>query len=161
VVVLAVDVALLGGLAAIDKAKGWDIIDLPWWAWLLLAAPALLLIVLLLAVPLAELSHGPVRNAGVALLGLGGTLCRRGCAATARSLQRRYVKRRRYRTRRSKGAVPAPGTPGSGRIAAVDRRAFRRCTGRDEWHAPRPQQATAEHGTRRERAPSGEQQERS
>ncbi len=48
VVVLAVDVALLGGLAAIDKAKGWDIIDLPWWAWLLLAAPALLLIVLLL-----------------------------------------------------------------------------------------------------------------
>jgi hypothetical protein len=28
-VVLAVDVALLGGLAAIDKAKGWDIIDLP------------------------------------------------------------------------------------------------------------------------------------
>jgi uncharacterized membrane protein len=70
VVVLAVDVALLGGLAAIDKAKGWDIIDLPWWAWLLLAAPALLLIVLLLAVPLAELSPGPVRNAGVALLGL-------------------------------------------------------------------------------------------
>ena len=70
VVVLAVDVALLGGLAGIDKAKGWDIIDLPWWAWLLLAAPALLLIVLLLAVPLAELSPGPVRNAGVALLGL-------------------------------------------------------------------------------------------
>ena len=70
VVVLAVDVALFGGLAAIDKAKGWDIIDLPWWAWLLLAAPALLLIVLLLAVPLAELSPGPVRNAGVALLGL-------------------------------------------------------------------------------------------
>jgi hypothetical protein len=70
VVVLAVDVALLGGVAAIDKANGWDIIDLPWWAWLLLAAPALLLIVLLLAVPLAELSPGRVRNAGVALLGL-------------------------------------------------------------------------------------------
>jgi uncharacterized membrane protein len=70
VVVLAVDVALLGGLAAIDKAKGWDIIDLPWWAWLLFAAPALLLMVLLLAVPLAELSPGPARNAGVALLGL-------------------------------------------------------------------------------------------
>ena len=77
-VVLAVDVALLGGLAAIDKAKGRDIIDLPWWAWLLLAAPALQLIVLLLAVPLAELSPGPVRNAGVALLGLGETLYRRG-----------------------------------------------------------------------------------
>jgi uncharacterized membrane protein len=70
VVVLALDVALLGGLAAIDKAKGWDIIDLPWWAWLLFAAPALLLMVLLLAVPFAELSPGPARNAGVALLGL-------------------------------------------------------------------------------------------
>jgi uncharacterized membrane protein len=70
VVVLTVDVALLGGLAAIDKAKGWDIIDLPWGARLLLAAPALLLIGLLLAVPLAELSPGPMRNAGVGLLGL-------------------------------------------------------------------------------------------
>jgi uncharacterized membrane protein len=70
VVVLALDVALLGGLAALDKAKGWDLIDLPSWAWLLLATPALLLIVLLLAVPLAELSPGPVRNAGVAVLGL-------------------------------------------------------------------------------------------
>jgi uncharacterized membrane protein len=70
VVALAVDVALLGGLAAVDKAKGWDIIDLPWWMWLLLATPALLLIALLLAVPLAELSPGPIRNAGVALLGL-------------------------------------------------------------------------------------------
>jgi uncharacterized membrane protein len=63
-------VALLGGLAAIDNAKGWDIIDLPWWAWLLLASPALLLMILLLALPLAELSPGRVRNAGVALLGL-------------------------------------------------------------------------------------------
>ena len=70
VVVLAVDVALLGGLAAIDKAKGWGIIDLPWWAWMLLASPALLLMILLLAVPLAELSPGRVRNAGVVLLGL-------------------------------------------------------------------------------------------
>ena len=70
VVVLAVDLALLGGLAAVDKARGWAIIDLPWWAWLVFAAPTLLLIVLLLAVPLAELSPGPVRNASVALLGL-------------------------------------------------------------------------------------------
>jgi uncharacterized membrane protein len=70
VIVLTVDAALLAGLAAVDKAKGWEIIDLAWWAWLLLAAPALLLIVMLLAAPLAELSPGRVRNVGVALLGL-------------------------------------------------------------------------------------------
>jgi uncharacterized membrane protein len=70
VVILAIDVALLAGLASIDKAKGWDIIALSWWAWLLLAAPALLLMILLLAVPLAELSPGRVRNVGVFLLGL-------------------------------------------------------------------------------------------
>lgn len=70
VIVLAVDVALLGGLALIDKAKGWDIINLHWWAWLVLAAPALLLMVMLLAVPLAELSPGRVRNVAVGLLGL-------------------------------------------------------------------------------------------
>ena len=70
VVVLALDLVLMGGLAAIDKAKGWSLIDFPWWAWLLLASPALLLMVLLLALPLAELSPGRVRNASVALLGL-------------------------------------------------------------------------------------------
>jgi uncharacterized membrane protein len=70
VVVLAVDIALFAGLASADNAKGWDLLDLPWWAWLVLAAPALILIGLLLAVPLAELSPGRVRNAGVALLGL-------------------------------------------------------------------------------------------
>ena len=70
VLILAVYTALLGGLAAVDKAKGWDIIDLPWWVWLLLAGPALLLMALLLTVPLAELSPARVRNAGVALLGL-------------------------------------------------------------------------------------------
>ena len=69
-IVLSFYVALLGGLASIDRAMGWDIIELPWWAWLVLAAPALILIVLLLAVPLAELSPGRVRNAGFALLGL-------------------------------------------------------------------------------------------
>jgi uncharacterized membrane protein len=69
-VVLSFYVALLGGLAALDKAMGWDILDLPWWGWLVLAAPALILIVLLLAVPLAELRPGRVRNAGIALLGL-------------------------------------------------------------------------------------------
>ena len=70
VVVLAVYVALLWGLATVDKAKGWEIIDLPWWIWLVLAAPALFLIILLLAVPRALLSPGKVRDAGVVLLGL-------------------------------------------------------------------------------------------
>jgi hypothetical protein len=70
VVVLAIDVALLVGLACVDKAKGWDIISLPWWAWLLLAAPALLFMILLLVAPLAELSPGRMRNAGLAMLGL-------------------------------------------------------------------------------------------
>jgi hypothetical protein len=70
VVVLAVWVALLAGLASVDKAKRWEIIEIPWWAWLLLAAPALFLIILLLAVPRALLSPGRVRNAGVVLLGL-------------------------------------------------------------------------------------------
>ena len=47
VVALALDVGLLVGLALVDKAKGWSIVDLPWWAWLLLAAPALVLMTLL------------------------------------------------------------------------------------------------------------------
>jgi hypothetical protein len=39
--VLSIDVALFAGLAAVDQAKGWDIIDLPPWAWLLFTVPAL------------------------------------------------------------------------------------------------------------------------
>ena len=69
-VVLTFDAALFGGLAVVDKVKGWAIIDLPWWTWLLLAAPALILVVLLLAVPLAGLRPGRVRNASIVLLGL-------------------------------------------------------------------------------------------
>src|SRR3954471_9444872 len=69
-VVVGIDVALIAGLAVVDKAKGWQIVDLPWWAWLVLVTPALLLMVLLLAVPFAELSPGRVRNVGVTLLGL-------------------------------------------------------------------------------------------
>ena len=69
-VVLALDVAMFAGLAVADKAKGWGLIDLPWWAWLLLASPALILMVLLLVVPLAELSPGRLRNGSIALLGL-------------------------------------------------------------------------------------------
>jgi len=70
VIVLAIEVALFAGLASVDKVRGWSIIDLTWWAWLLLAAPALLLMILLLAVPRAELSPGRVRSVGVGLLGL-------------------------------------------------------------------------------------------
>jgi hypothetical protein len=69
-VVVGIDIALIAGLAVVDKAKGWQIVDLPWWAWLVLVTPALLLMALLLAVPYAELSPGRVRNLGVALLGL-------------------------------------------------------------------------------------------
>ena len=70
VIVLAADVALLAGLAAVDKAKDWEILDLHWWSWLLLASPALLLMVMMLAVPLAEVSPGRLRNLSVTLLGL-------------------------------------------------------------------------------------------
>jgi len=70
VIVLALDVALLVGLAVVDQVKGWAIIELPWWAWLVLAAPALVLMTLLLVAPLAEMSPGRVRNAGIALLGM-------------------------------------------------------------------------------------------
>ena len=69
-VVLACEVALFAGLAAVDKSKGWSILDLQWSTWLVLAAPALILIVLLLVVPLAELSPGRVRNSSFVLLGL-------------------------------------------------------------------------------------------
>jgi uncharacterized membrane protein len=69
-VVLALDIALFAALAVADKTQGWAIINLPWWAWLLLAAPALILIALLLAVPLAELSPGRLRNASFVLFGL-------------------------------------------------------------------------------------------
>jgi uncharacterized membrane protein len=70
VIVLALDVALLVGLAVVDKVKGWAIVDLPWWAWVLLAAPALVVITLLLVAPVAEMSPGRVRNVGLALLGM-------------------------------------------------------------------------------------------
>jgi hypothetical protein len=69
VIVLAVDVALFAGLAAIDWSKGWGLLGLPSWAWLLVATPALIFMVLLLAVPLAELSPGRLHDFGIALLG--------------------------------------------------------------------------------------------
>src|SRR3954453_8769416 len=69
-VVVGIDIALIAGLPVMDKAKGWQILNLPWWAWLVLVTPALLLMALLLAVPYAELSPGRVRDLGVVLLGL-------------------------------------------------------------------------------------------
>jgi hypothetical protein len=68
--VLTLDIALLAGLAAVDKAKGWAIVDMPWWGWLLIAAPAIVLVALLLFVPLAELSPGRLRNGSLVLFGL-------------------------------------------------------------------------------------------
>jgi len=70
VIVLALEVGLFAGLASVDRIKGWGILDVPWWSWLLLAAPALLYILLLLAAPSAELSPGRLRNFGLGLLGL-------------------------------------------------------------------------------------------
>jgi uncharacterized membrane protein len=70
VVVLGLDVALLAGLATLDHTQGWAIIGLPWWAWLMLAFPPVMLIAAFLVFPLAEVSPGRVRNVTVGLLGL-------------------------------------------------------------------------------------------
>ena len=58
VIVLALNVALLVGLAVVDKAKDWHIISLQWWSWLLLAAPAPLLMIVMAAEPLTDLAPG-------------------------------------------------------------------------------------------------------
>jgi uncharacterized membrane protein len=68
--VLALNAGLFAGLAVADKTQGWDINGHPWWLWLLLAAPTMILIVLLVVAPLAELRPGRLRNAGIALLAL-------------------------------------------------------------------------------------------
>ena len=67
---LLLDVGLFAGLAIADKAYDWGLIDLAWWAWLVLASPALILMALLLVLPIAELSPGRLRNGSIALLGL-------------------------------------------------------------------------------------------
>ena len=69
-VVLALDVALFGALAVLDKANGWAIVGLPWWVWFILALPALTFFALLLVVPRAEMSPGRLRNVGFVSLGL-------------------------------------------------------------------------------------------
>ena len=67
---LLLDVGLFAALALADKAYDWGLIDLAWWAWLLLASPALILMALLLVLPVAELSPGRLRSGSIALLGL-------------------------------------------------------------------------------------------
>jgi uncharacterized membrane protein len=56
-------------LALFSWARGWEFVDLPWWVWLTIAAPALLLTVDL---ELARRGKGLVRSrrAALALLGL-------------------------------------------------------------------------------------------
>ena len=67
---LLLDVGLFAALAVADKAYDWSLIDLEWWAWLVLASPALILMALLLVLPIAEISPGRLRNGSIALLGL-------------------------------------------------------------------------------------------
>ena len=55
-------------LAIVSKSQGWELLDLPWWVWLFLGAPALLLMIDLL---LAIRDHGLVRTRAAALVLLG------------------------------------------------------------------------------------------
>ena len=108
VVVLALDVALLGRPRVVDKAKSWGILNLPWWAWLLLAAPALVLMRCCSSRPLAGLSPGRVRNAGIALLGTPGRLRRGG---------RRRAPRRAGEQQHREPQRRRPPRPWHGRLA--------------------------------------------
>ena len=55
-------------LAIVSKSQGWELLGLPWWVWLFLGAPALLLMIDLL---LAIRDHGLVRTRAAALVLLG------------------------------------------------------------------------------------------
>jgi uncharacterized membrane protein len=61
--------AVLVALAFVSRAAGWELIGLPWWIWLVLALPALLLAVDLL---LAQRGRGIARSrtAAIVLLAL-------------------------------------------------------------------------------------------
>jgi hypothetical protein len=60
---------MLVALALVSRAKEWELVGLPWWIWLLLAAPSLLLTIdLLLALGGTGLVQS--RRAALALLGL-------------------------------------------------------------------------------------------
>jgi hypothetical protein len=55
-------------LAVVSRAEGWEFLDLPWWAWLVLAVPALLLALDLWLGP-RGLGFARTRVAGLVLLG--------------------------------------------------------------------------------------------
>jgi len=60
---------VLGLLAVVSKQQGWELLGLPWWVWLVLGAPALVLAIDLL---LARRGNGLVqtRESALVLLGL-------------------------------------------------------------------------------------------
>jgi hypothetical protein len=55
-------------LAVVSRAREWELLDLPWWIWLVVAVPALLLTIDL---SLAYRGRGLVRSRNAALLLLG------------------------------------------------------------------------------------------
>jgi hypothetical protein len=58
---------VLVGLAVVSRAAGWEFAEVPWWGWLALAAPAVLLAVDLWLGP-RGLGIARTRSAGVVLL---------------------------------------------------------------------------------------------
>jgi hypothetical protein len=56
---------VLAGLAFVSESQGWELLGLPWWIWLALAVPALLLTIDLL---LALAGKGLVRSRMAALV---------------------------------------------------------------------------------------------
>jgi uncharacterized membrane protein len=42
---VVIAIALLGALALLSRRNGWELVEVPWWSWLVLAAPGLVLCV--------------------------------------------------------------------------------------------------------------------
>ena len=59
---------VLAALAFVSESQGWELLGLPWWIWLALAVPALLLTIDLLLAPAGK---GLVRSRMAALILLG------------------------------------------------------------------------------------------
>ena len=64
---LAVLIVLIA-FALVSRSQGWELLGLPWWIWLVLAVPALLLTIDLL---LAVRGNGLVQSRRAALVLLG------------------------------------------------------------------------------------------